>query len=274
MVVLSFFLCYNVQQAQQKNKRREAAFVFLCLLQRANLLRSRRRSAEARVCEYAPEGGRGEEQSYCEAEEGARKRGGWTRRFYMAKEKGLSFYKKRKKINSALVREIFSWLFGILAAVFIAVVLNLFFGMTTNVVGSSMEPALYNGQKIWVDRFRYILSSPKKGDVVVFLPKGNENAHYYVKRVVADPGDKVLIRGGVLYVNGVESSWVTEKFSDPGIAENEFVLQSGEFFCVGDNPGQSEDSRSANIGPVKESDIVGKAWFHSSSEEDGMGLIK
>ena len=54
----------------------------------------------------------------------------------------------------------------------------------------------------------------------------------------------------------------------------EFVLQSGEFFCVGDNPGQSEDSRSANIGPVKESDIVGKAWFHSSSEEDGMGLIK
>ena len=192
----------------------------------------------------------------------------------MAKEKGLSFYKKRKKINSALVREIFSWLFGILAAVFIAVVLNLFFGMTTNVVGSSMEPALYNGQKIWVDRFRYILSSPKKGDVVVFLPKGNENAHYYVKRVVAEPGDKVLIRDGVLYVNGVESSWVTEKFSDPGIAENEFVLQSGEFFCVGDNPGQSEDSRSANIGPVKESDIVGKAWFHSSSEEDGMGLIK
>ena len=301
MVVLSFFLCYNVQQAQQKNKRREAAFVFLCLLQRANLLRSRRRSAEARVCEYAPEGGRGEEQSfceaeegarkrrfasmhpkggrgeeqsYCEAEEGARKRWGWTRRFYMAKEKGLSFYKKRKKINSALVREIFNWLFGILAAVFIAVVLNLFFGMTTNVVGSSMEPALYNGQKIWVDRFRYILSSPKKGDVVVFLPKGNENAHYYVKRVVADPGDKVLIRDGVLYVNGVESSWVTEKFSDPGIAENEFVLQSGEFFCVGDNPGQSEDSRSANIGPVKESDIVGKAWFHSSSEEDGMGLIK
>ncbi len=48
MVVLSFFLCYNVQQAQQKNKRREAAFVFLCLLQRANLLRSRRKSAEAR----------------------------------------------------------------------------------------------------------------------------------------------------------------------------------------------------------------------------------
>ena len=52
MVVLSFFLCYNVQQAQQKNKRREAAFVFLCLLQRANLLRSRkeRGSAGLRVC--------------------------------------------------------------------------------------------------------------------------------------------------------------------------------------------------------------------------------
>lgn len=192
----------------------------------------------------------------------------------MAKNKGLSFYRRRKKISSALVREVFSWIFGILAAVFIAAVLNFFFGMTTNVVGVSMEPTLYNGQKIWIDRFRYVLSSPKQGDVVVFLPNGNENAHYYVKRVVATPGDKVLIRDGVLYVNGIESAWVMEKLYDAGIAANEFVLGSGEYFCIGDNPGNSEDSRSANIGSVKEADIIGKAWFHSSCDEDGMGFVK
>lgn len=192
----------------------------------------------------------------------------------MARNKGLTFYKRRKKISSALIREVFSWIFGILVAVFIAAVLNLFFGMTTNVVGVSMEPTLYNGQKIWINRFGYVLSSPREGDVVVFLPNGNENAHYYVKRVVATPGDRVLIQNGILFVNGLESSWVTEKLYDAGIAENEFTLGSGEYFCIGDNPGNSEDSRSANIGAVKETDIVGRAWFHTAGEETGIGFVK
>ncbi len=192
----------------------------------------------------------------------------------MAKNKGLSFYKKKKTISSAMIREIFSWIFGIVAAVFIAAVLVYFLGMATNVVGVSMEPTLYNGQKVYVNRFLYILSSPQAGDVVVFLPNGNENAHYYVKRVVAVPGDRLVVKGGVLYVNGLESPWVTEKLLEAGIAENEYTLENGEYFCIGDNPGNSEDSRSANIGPVKETDIVGKVWFRGSCAEQGMGFVK
>ena len=192
----------------------------------------------------------------------------------MAKIKGLSFYKKKKKISPGAVREAFTWLFGIFVSIFIAGVLVYFLGMTTNVVGVSMEPTLYNEQKIFINRFVYVISSPDRGDVVVFLPNGNENAHYYVKRVVAVPGDKVLVRNGVLYVNGIESPWVTDRVTDPGIAENEITLGSGEFFCIGDNPRSSEDSRSANIGPVLETDIIGKAWFHASCEEQGMGFIK
>ena len=56
----------------------------------------------------------------------------------MAKNKGLIFYKRKKKINSAFIREIFTWIFGIFTAVFIAVVMNLFLGMSTRVVGTSM----------------------------------------------------------------------------------------------------------------------------------------
>lgn len=190
------------------------------------------------------------------------------------KNKGLSFYKRKKKISSAMIREVFIWIFGILAAIFIATVLVFFFGMTTNVVGVSMEPTLYNGQQIFVDRFLYVLFSPQKGDVVVFLPNGNQNAHYYVKRVVAVPGDSLVVIDGVLYVNGVESEWVTSYISDPGIAVNELTLENGEFFCIGDNPGNSEDSRSANIGPVKEADIIGKAWFRVKCAEQGMGFVK
>ena len=192
----------------------------------------------------------------------------------MARNKGLSFYKKKKSISSATIKEIFSWIFGIVVAVFIAAVLNYFLGMTTNVVGVSMEPTLYNEQNIYINRFLYILSSPKAGDVVVFLPNGNENAHYYVKRVVAVPGDRLVVTDGILFVNGLESPWVTEKLLDAGIAENEYTLESGEYFCIGDNPGNSEDSRSANIGPVKETDIIGKVWFRGKCSELGMGFVK
>lgn len=192
----------------------------------------------------------------------------------MTKNRGLSFYRRKKKISSAQVREVFSWIFGIVTAIFIAVVLNFFLGTMTSVVGVSMEPTLYNGQKILINSFVYLISSPKKGDVVVFLPNGNENTHYYVKRVVATPGDRVLISDGILYVNGEESPWVTEKLLDPGIAANELLLGNGELFCIGDNPGNSEDSRSANIGPVKESDIIGKAWFRAPHQDSGMGFVK
>lgn len=193
----------------------------------------------------------------------------------MAKVNGLIFYKrKKKKINSAFIREVFSWIFGIFTAVFIAVVLNLFLGMTTRVVGASMEPALYNGQQIFINRFLYLLTTPKRGDVVVFLPNGNENAHYYVKRVAAVPGDSVEIRDGVLYVNDEESGLVKEKIADAGIAATRFYLRNGEYFCIGDNTDNSEDSRSANIGPVNETDIIGKVWFRAPCSELGMGFVE
>jgi len=192
----------------------------------------------------------------------------------MAKIRGLSFYKRKKKINRGHVREVCSWIAGMVIAVFIAIVLNFFMGTMTSVVGVSMEPTLYNGQDVFINTFLYLLSAPKRGDVVVFLPNGNEYTHYYVKRVVAIPGDSVVIRDGILYVNGEESPWITKKLIDPGIAANEFTLENGEVFCIGDNPGSSEDSRSANIGPVKEKDILGKVWFRAPCKEAGMGFVK
>lgn len=192
----------------------------------------------------------------------------------MARQKGLSFYRRKKKVNSAVLREIVEWVFGICTSVFIAIVLVYFFGMTTHVVGASMEPALYNGQEILINRFHYILASPKAGDVVVFLPNGNENAHYYVKRVVAVPGDEVSIENGVLYINGRESEFSDEKILEEGIAGNSLTMEKGEYFCMGDNVNNSEDSRSANVGPVKESDVIGKAWFALACENGKMGFVK
>ena len=189
------------------------------------------------------------------------------------RHKGLSFYNKKKKIEPSLIREIIGMIFSIGVVVFLAGVITYFFGMSTNVIGVSMEPTLYNGQTIYIDRFTYNIFSPKCGDVIVFLPHGNKNAHYYVKRVIAKSGDKVLIDDGICYVNGEECSFVTTKIMDAGIAANEITLKSGEYFCIGEDPNNSEDSRSANIGLVQSDDIIGRAWFHLSSEEDGIGFI-
>ena len=190
------------------------------------------------------------------------------------RNRGLSFYRRREKIRPGVIKEIFSWLFGIAAAVFIAGVLNYFFGMSTSVVGVSMEPVLYNGQRIYISRFQYLLSRPEPGDVVVFLPNGNKNSHYYVKRVVAVPGDRVWIHDGRLYVNDEESTLIEARITEAGIAANELTLKSGEYFCLGDSPGGSEDSRSAGIGPVKEETILGKVWFCLGCEERKAGFVR
>lgn len=191
------------------------------------------------------------------------------------RRKGLNFYHKKKKISGAAVREVFSWIAGIAVSVFLAFVLTYFVGLRTNVIGVSMEPGLTNGQGILVNRFSYKLFSPRAGDVVVFLPNGNQNAQFYIKRVVAVPGQTVHIEDGVLYVDGKPyGDDATDLIASAGIAENEVKLGSDEYFVMGDNFNSSEDSRSANIGPIHKSTIIGRAWFHFGNSEEGWGFVK
>ncbi len=179
----------------------------------------------------------------------------------MRRNKGLSFYRKRKKVNAAILAEVLKYILGIAISIFLAVVIVYLFGLRTGVIGTSMEPELVNGQKVLVNRFAYKLANPKAGDVIVFLPNGNQNTHYYVKRVVACPGDTVQIRDGVLYINGEAVEDAYDLIADAGIAENEIRLGDNEYFVMGDNCNSSEDSRSGNIGPVLRDHIVGEAWF-------------
>lgn len=191
------------------------------------------------------------------------------------KKKGLNFYQKKKKVNKKFFREIAALAICAVIASFVAFVLVFVFGIRTSVIGNSMEPSLYNGQEILINRFVYTISKPHRGDVVVFLPNGNKNSHYYVKRVVGVPGDTVQIKGGQLYVNGkIYSKHISDKIADAGIASNEIELGKDEYFVLGDNVNNSEDSRSANVGVVKEKDIIGKAWFHLKSEHGSMGRIR
>ena len=180
----------------------------------------------------------------------------------MRRTSGLNLNRKKRKVNTGLLREIALWTGEILLTMFVAVLLVLFVGFRISVVGPSMSPTLENGEKILVNRLVYKIFSPKQNDLIVFLPNGNEKSHYYIKRVIAMPGDKVQVKEGMIYINGEPFE---EKVEVPAIenallAEEELTVGEDEYFVLGDNRNNSEDSRYASIGNVKKEYIVGKAW--------------
>lgn len=180
---------------------------------------------------------------------------------------GLNFGRQKKKVNVPLLKEAAVWTAEILIVMLIAVTMVYFGGMRTSVVGQSMSETLNNGDEVLVNRFTYILTDPKPNDIIVFLPNGNEKSHYYVKRVIAVPGDTILIQNGEVYVNGEPFTEEVDvsAMEDAGLATEEMTLGNDEYFVLGDNRNNSEDSRYANIGNIKKEYIIGKAWFRITS---------
>lgn len=191
------------------------------------------------------------------------------------KRKGLSFYERKEKIKPGTWKEVLSYTINILIVTFVAFVLVVLFGMRTSVIGISMEPTLCNGQEVFINKVSYLLFAPRRGDVVVFQPNGNENSHYYVKRVIGLPGETVHISNGKIYIDGnLLDEYDLDKIETAGLAENPYLLADDEFFVIGDNINNSEDSRSGNIGAVHRDHIVGRAWFCLAKENVGIGFIK
>ncbi|MCR4792463.1 MAG: signal peptidase I [Lachnospiraceae bacterium] len=181
---------------------------------------------------------------------------------------GYYFYKKRKRFSEETFHEILHWSIGVLISIMFAFILVYFLGMNMRVSGNSMAPELVDEQKVLVNRFVYKLSQPKPGDVVIFIPNGNENMGYYVKRVVGVPGDRLQVIEGILYVNDSPSEVVTDKVIDPGLLINEITVEQGTYFVMSDDVLSVDDSRNPNIGPVESSNILGKVWFAFAEGEN------
>jgi len=176
---------------------------------------------------------------------------------------GLSFRRRKKRINVTALQGALVWIGEAVLAFGAACILVYFFGTALSNVGQSMEPTIYSGDKVLINSLAYKLKSPDYGDLVVFKPNGNENDHYHIKRVVGLPGDTVTVESGRVFIDGelLEEEILTEAMTDPGIAETGVKLSEDEYFVLGDNRNNSEDSRSADMGNVKREDILGKAWF-------------
>jgi signal peptidase I len=122
------------------------------------------------------------------------------------------------------------------------------------VLNISMQPTLYQGDLILVNKLAYKLGKMNTGDVVIFH-NPNLLEEDYIKRLIGKPGDVVKVEGGVVYVNG--TALKEPYIAAPPEYADEWTVPANSVFVLGDNRNNSSDSHSWGFVPV--SDIVGKA---------------
>jgi len=165
-----------------------------------------------------------------------------------------------------ILLEVFIWVAQIAAVIFLAYIIVYYCVEKTNVIGSSMESTLAANDPIIINKFAYRISDPKRFDVIVFKQSGREHSFYNIKRIIGLPGETVLIKDGNIYINGemIEEYSIVEPMINYGLAGEEISLEDNEYFVLGDNRNNSEDSRFASIGNITRDEIIGKAAIRLS----------
>ena len=166
---------------------------------------------------------------------------------------------KRRKF----FKKFFGWVFALGLAIALAWAITTYALEKTNMVGESMETTLSSGDTILINKLIYRIKQPERFDVIVFKKDGKEHSYYSIKRIIGLPGERVLIAGGKVYIDGVllEEKSNVEDMQLPGLASGEIILDEDEYFVLGDNRNNSEDSRYYNVGNVFSEEIIGKAWL-------------
>ncbi|HBA68594.1 MAG TPA: signal peptidase I [Lachnospiraceae bacterium] len=162
-----------------------------------------------------------------------------------------------------VLKEILSTSIYLLIVLCLTYIVIHFVGQRTQVVGASMETTLSDNDNLIVDKLTYRFRDPKRFDIIVF-PFQYEEDTYYIKRIIGLPGETVYIDGeGNIYINGelLEESYGKEVIQDAGRAYEPVMLGENEYFVMGDNRNNSQDSRDPSVGNISRKNIIGRAWI-------------
>ena len=164
-----------------------------------------------------------------------------------------------------VIKGLVGWIVSILLIVAVSYLIVTFVGQRTQVSGSSMETTLSDGDHLIVDKISYRFREPQRYEIVVF-PYRYEKNTYYIKRIIGLPGETIQIKDGQILIDGetYQENGEFPGIENAGVAETKVALDSGEYFVLGDNRNNSEDSRYADMGNVKKRNIIGKVWFIAS----------
>jgi signal peptidase I len=120
-----------------------------------------------------------------------------------------------------------------------------------------MMPTLQDGERYYLNRWRYLFVSPQRGDIVVIRDPGHND--FAVKRIVAQPLDWINLRDGQIFINGrrMDEPYLERntRTDAPDLKEKWIQLGADQYYVLGDNRANSEDSRF--YGRVQGKDILG-----------------
>lgn len=163
-------------------------------------------------------------------------------------------------------RSVFNWIVDV--AVVLSAAWFFVFALGTQILatGQSMSPVIEQGETVLMNRLSYLISGPERLDLVAFE---KEEGNYQIKRVIGLPGETVQIQDGFIYIDGemLHADDDLNRSALAGQAEHPIHLKEDEYFLLGDNRENSEDSRFSSIGNVKRRQIKGQAWLRFSPFE-------
>jgi signal peptidase I len=120
----------------------------------------------------------------------------------------------------------------------------------------SMQPTLYAGNFIIVNKLAYQLGTPSRGDIIIFrYPPDPEHEPPYIKRVIGLSGDRVDVKNGKVFIN--DEPLREPYISAPPRYEDSWIVPEDSLFVLGDNRNSSSDSHSWGMVPME--NVIGKA---------------
>jgi signal peptidase I len=152
--------------------------------------------------------------------------------------------------------ELTKWL---IVLVILLSMVHFFIASISIVDGVSMEPSLHSGEMMVVNRWQYLFGEPKRGDIVTLKFPGDPEHKKYVKRLIGLPGNEVKIENGTVYINRIklnEKYLASDTYTTPDLTR---VLGNDEYFVLGDNRDNSNDSRI--WGPANKRYLIGSGLF-------------
>ncbi|HSH22671.1 MAG TPA: signal peptidase I [Acidimicrobiales bacterium] len=160
----------------------------------------------------------------------------------------------------SLARNVVEWLAILVGALVVALVVTRFLVQAFFIPSLSMFPTLDKDDRVLVNKLSYDLHEVNRGDVIVFerLADQGSDIKDLIKRVIAVGGDEIEARDGRVFLNGTA---LDEPYVAPGAETTNLDRQTvpaGHVFVMGDNRGDSRDSRF--FGPLPEELIIGRAF--------------
>jgi signal peptidase I len=163
-----------------------------------------------------------------------------------------------------MLKNLFELLKVIVISLLIILPIRYFIIQPFYVKGASMEPTFHDHEYLIIDEISYRFNRPERGEVIVFRYPQNPQ-EYFIKRVVALPGETVeMIDGEIFIYNSAnpagfqleENLYLSDSVKTYSLDEESVTLEDDEYFVLGDNRYASKDSRT--FGPLKDSFITGK----------------